>query len=287
MHERISSYIESKPKRLITLLGLLCVSLIGVIDYLTRWELQLSYLYIFPIVLVSWFVNKRTGILVVTYCAWFWFISGRLEGVKQSSAMIAVWNTSTTAGVLIAFVYIVARLRSKFDRISDVANKDFLTGLPNARAFYELAAHEMKKAFGLEPLALAYIDVEGFKWINQRFGYATGDQMLCSIAQTILQGVVRKDLVGRIGGTAFAILMPNTSSDGAHFILEKIHDELKNERRRYAQPVNVFISAVACTKAPRSVAQLMHQAETSMTRMKGNEGDALEILRVDSVAPLN
>lgn len=93
--------------------------------------------------------------------------------------------------------------------------------------------------------------------------------------------------MGRIGGTAFAILMPNTTSDGAHFILEKIHDGLKNERLRYAQPVNFFISAVACTQAPRSVAELMHQAEISMTRMKGNDRDALEILRVDSVPPLN
>ena len=287
MLDRISSYIESRPKQLITLIGLLCVSLIGMFDYLARWQLHLSYFYIFPIVLVSWFVNKRTGILVAICCVWIWFISGRLDGVRHSSRMIAVWNSSMPAAVLIAFAYLVAWLRSNVDKISEVANKDFLTGLPNARAFYELAAREMKKAFGLEPLALAYIDVEGFKWINQRFGYATGDQMLCSIAQTILHGVVRKDLVGRIGGTAFAVLMPNTNSDGAHFILEKIHDELKNQRRRYAQPVNVFISAVACAKAPRNVAELMHQAETSMTRMKGNDGDALEIQRVDSVPPLN
>jgi diguanylate cyclase (GGDEF)-like protein len=287
MQERIICYIESKPKQLITLIGLLCVSMIAMLDYLGGWELHLSHFYIFPIVLVSWFVNKRTGILVAVCSAWIWFISGGLEGAKHSSGIIAYWNSSMLAGVLIALAYVVARLRARFDRISDAANKDFLTGLPNARAFYELAAHEMKKSFGLEPLALAYIDLEGFKWINHRFGYATGDHMLCSIAQTILQRTVRKDLVGRIGGTAFAVLMPNTNSDGAHFILEKIHNELKNERRRYAQPVQVFISAVACTKAPRSVAQLIHQAETSMKRMKGNEGDALEVLQVDSIAPLN
>ena len=180
---------------------------------MARWELHLSYISIFPIVLVSWYVNQRTGILVATFCALIWFISIRLEGIRHSSEMIAIWNSSMPAGVLIVLAYVVARLRSTLDKIADVANKDFLTGLPNARAFYELAAHEMKKAFGLEPLTLAYIDLEGFKWINQRFGYATGDHMLCSIAQTILQGVVRRDLVGRIGGTAFAILMPNTTSE--------------------------------------------------------------------------
>jgi diguanylate cyclase (GGDEF)-like protein len=286
MHNKIFSYLDSKPKQLITSIGLLCVSIIGIVDHIAR-ELHLSYTSIFPIVLVSWYVNQRTGILVATFGGLVWFISTRLEGVRQSSEMLDMWNSSMPAGVLIALAYLVARLRSELDKISDVASKDFLTGLPNARAFYELAAHEMKRALGLEPLTLAYIDLEGFKWINHRFGYATGDQMLCSIAQIILQGVVRKDLVGRIGGTAFAILMPDTTSEGAQFILEKIHDALKNERSRYAQPVNFFISAVACTKAPRTVAELMHQAEMSMTRMKGNDRDALEILRVDSVPPLN
>jgi diguanylate cyclase (GGDEF)-like protein len=286
MHNKIFSYLDSKPKQLITSIGLLCVSIIGIVDHIAR-ELHLSYISIFPIVLVSWYVNQRTGILVATFCGLVWFISTRLEGVRQSSEMLDMWNSSMPAGVLIALAYLVARLRSELDKISDVASKDFLTGLPNARAFYELAVHETKRALGLEPLALAYIDLEGFKWINHRFGYATGDQMLCSIAQIILQGVVRKDLVGRIGGTAFAILMPDTTSEGAQFILEKIHDALKNERSRYAQPVNFFISAVACTKAPRTVAELMHQAEMSMTRMKGNDRDALEILRVDSVPPLN
>lgn len=261
--------------------------MIGIVDLVAGWGLHLNYLYIFPIVLVSWFVNQRTGIVVAVFCALISFIGIGLEAVRRSSEISVLWNSSLLAGVLIAISYTVAQLRLKLDRISDVANKDFLTGLPNARAFYELAGHELKKAFGLEPLALAYIDLEGFNWINQRFGYATGDQMLCSIAQTILTGVVRTDLVGRIGGTAFAVLMPNTTSDGAHFILAKIHDALKNERRRYAQPVNFFISGVACTKAPRSVAELLHQAEISMTRMKGNDRDALEILRVDSVPPLN
>src|ERR671912_2712615 len=131
MLDRISCYIEGKPKQLITLLGLLCVSLTGMVDYLVRWELHLSYIYIFPIVLVIWFVNKRTGILVATWCAWIWFISGRLDGIKHSSGIIAVWNSSMPAGVLIALACVGAPLRSKFDSISDVANKDFLTGLPN------------------------------------------------------------------------------------------------------------------------------------------------------------
>ncbi len=53
----------------------------------------------------------------------------------------------------------VAKPETKFD----VANRDFLTGLPNGRPFYNLAGHEMERAFGLEPMILAFVDVESLK----------------------------------------------------------------------------------------------------------------------------
>jgi len=92
----------------------------------------------------------------------------------------------------------------------------------------------MERAFSLEPMTFAFIDVEGFKWINHRFGYATGDQMLCTIAHAIRESVSRPELVGRIAGTAFAVLLPNAASEEARFVLEKIQSRFKDERKRYA-----------------------------------------------------
>jgi GGDEF domain-containing protein len=183
--DRISSRLENQSKQLVIVIGFFSIIIIAACDYVTGWELDLAYTYIFPIALVSWFVNQNAGILVACFCAVIWFISARLEGLRYSSDVITLWNISLRGVVLIAVATFVALVRSKFDSLSDAAKTDFLTGLPNGRAFYELAAREMEKAFGLEPLALAYIDIDGFKWINYRFGYATGDQMLCSIAQTI------------------------------------------------------------------------------------------------------
>jgi len=191
------------------------------------------------------------------------------------------------AAVSIVIAYSIAQLRAMLDQVSDVANRDFLTGLPNGRAFYNLAGHEMERAFGLEPMALAFVDVEGLKWINHRFGYATGDQMLCTIAHAIRESVARPELVGRIGGTSFAILLPNAGSEEARFVLAKIQSKLKEQRKRYAQPVTFFISAIACTKAPRNIAELMHEAELRMIRMKNGSRDALEIALVDSSPALN
>jgi diguanylate cyclase (GGDEF)-like protein len=152
----------------------------------------------------------------------------------------------TAVSMMVA--YALSHLKAMFDQVSELASRDFLTGLPNGRAFYHLAGRQMERAFDLEPMTFA----EGFKWINHRFGYAFGDQMLCTIAHAIRESVSRPELVGRIAGTAFAVLLPNAASEEARFVLEKIQSRLKDERKRYAQPVTFFISALACAKAPQS-----------------------------------
>jgi len=281
------SRLEQTSKRVITLFGVFMVILIGAVDFATGLELHLMFFYLFPIALVSWFVSQRTGILIAALCTLAWLVANYLSGRRYSSNLITVWNFAMRLGVSLVIAYALSQLRRMLDQVSELASRDFLTGMPNGRAFYNLAGHEMQRAFGLEPMTLAFIDIEGFKWINHRFGYATGDQMLCTIAYSIREKVPRPELVGRIGGTSFAVLLPNTTSEEARFILEKIQRGLKDQRKRYAQPVTFFISAMACNKAPRSVAELMHEAELRMTRMKNGSHDALEIAIVEYLPALN
>ena len=286
MVERAFRYLERVPKPWVLTLAFLVAFLVGISDFATGLELDLNFFYLLPIALVSWFVDRQSGIYVGVLCALLWFLGNRAAG-HYGSAFSDYWNLLMRAGIFLLVAVTLSELKSKLDRMSELATRDLLTGLPNGRSFYELAAREMETATGLDPLTLAYIDIEGFKWVNHRFGYAAGDQMLCSIAQTIRQNVTRTDLVARVGGTAFALLLPDATSDTANLILEKIHKSLKEERSRYAQPVTFFISAIACAKSPRSVAELLHEAELRMNRMKGGNKDSLEITHVDSVPALH
>jgi diguanylate cyclase (GGDEF)-like protein len=287
MIKRMLCFLEAQSKFTITGLATVLIILVGILDVKTGLEVHLHFLYILPIALASWFINREGGIYAAVLSNVVYFIADGSFDRQYSAAWIPYWNFVMGGGALVVLALTVSQLRSKFDALAELAARDFLTGLSNGRAFYELAAREMERAFGLEPITLACIDIEGFKWINHRFGYATGDQMLCLISQAIRENVPRPDLIGRIGGTSFAVLLPNTSSEGASFVLENIQRKLKEERRRYAQPVTFFISAIACAKAPRSVAELMHEAESRMTRMKSNSRDAIEIELVDSVPALN
>jgi diguanylate cyclase (GGDEF)-like protein len=281
------SFLKRRSKLTITLFAVAMVVFIGILDVKTGLEVYLHFFYAVPIALVSWFANRNIGIYVAVLGNIVHFFADGISDRSYSAAWIPYGNFVLRGGIFVVIALAVSRLRDKFDTLRDLANRDFLTGLPNGRAFYELAAGEMERAYGLEPLTLACLDIEGLTWINHRLGHATGDQMLCSIAQAIRESVARPDLIGRVGGTAFAVLLPNTTSEGAAFVLENIQKKLKEERSRYAQPVNFFISAIACSKAPRSVADLIHEAELHMSRTKAAGRDTIEIARVDSFSALN
>jgi diguanylate cyclase (GGDEF)-like protein len=291
MHRNVTetalAFVNRQSKIKVALTSIALVLVLGWVDIKTGLEVHLHLLYVLAIALASWFVNRRAGIYIAILCDIVVLAADVIGGRQYSSRWILYWNFLMRGGLFVFVALALSQLRSKFDTLSDLASRDLLTGLPNGRAFYDITSREIDKALGHRPLSLAFLDVDGFMWINHRFGYATGDQMLCIIAQTIKQNVPRPELVGRVGGTAFAVLLPNVTSQDAGAILEKIQKELKEERRKHAQPVSFYISAIACAKAPRSIAELMHEAESRMTRMKGSSKDTIEIAQVDTLPVLN
>lgn len=287
MTQRLTKFIERRSHRTLVVWAVLMTVLLGIFDLETGVEIHFLLLYLIPIFIGSWYVSREVGVYLALFGSLIWFVVDTLSGRSYSSAWITYWNLLMRTGVFVLFAVTQAQLRAKLDELAKLASHDFLTGLPNGHAFYELAAKEMQRAFGLEPMTLACIDVSGFKWVNHRFGYPMGDQMMCTIAHSIKQRVPRPDLVGRMGGTSFAILLPNVASDTANLILQQVHNALNEERRKFSHPLTFFISAIACTKAPRTVAELIHEADAQMTRMKGGKKDSLQIARVDDLPALN
>lgn len=287
MIQKLMNFLERQSQRTLVAFAVLITVLLGVFDLQTGVEIHFLLLYLVPIFVTSWFVSREVGVYLALLATLIWFAADSLGGRSYSSAWIAYWNLLMRTAVFVLFAITQAQLRARLVELSHLASRDFLTGLPNGHAFYQLAAKEMDRAFGLEPMTLVCIDVTGFRWVNHRFGYPTGDQMLCTIAHAIRQHVPRPDLVGRLGGTSFAVLLPNVASDTAHLILQRVQNVLHEERRKYAHPLTFFISAIACTKAPRTVAELMHEAESQMTRIKGGNKDSLQIAKVDDMPALN
>jgi diguanylate cyclase (GGDEF)-like protein len=115
------------------------------------------------------------------------------------------------------------RLFEELNKVRQLSLTDEYTGLPNRRAFTLRLDDEIGRAQRYTtPLALAILDLDEFKVINDTYGHAAGDQVLRCYADHILSTFRHHDMVARYGGEEFSVLLPNTALDGGQRALQKL-----------------------------------------------------------------
>lgn len=120
-----------------------------------------------------------------------------------------------------------ADLRAANDRLAHMAMTDPLTGCANRRHFMERAAEVMALAnrHGT-PLCLAVLDLDDFKRVNDTHGHPAGDAVLTLVGHTLKSHLRSTDLVGRVGGEEFALLMTHTDLDGAMLLADRLREAI-------------------------------------------------------------
>jgi diguanylate cyclase (GGDEF)-like protein len=111
----------------------------------------------------------------------------------------------------------VAQLQTRVEELDELAHQDSLIQLPNRRGFMRelerLCARVGRYGNGA---AMLFVDLDGLKMINDTFGHRAGDGALIQVAELLTKGVRRGDVVARIGGDEFGILLDNASETSAH-----------------------------------------------------------------------
>ncbi|OKH88411.1 hypothetical protein LF95_17545 [Thalassospira sp. TSL5-1] len=112
-------------------------------------------------------------------------------------------------------------------QLDHAANHDFLTGLLSRRAFVT-QGNELVDRLGVQQdrLSVVLIDIDHFKQINDSYGHATGDFVLAEVAEVIRQHLQENDLIGRLGGEEFAVLLPHISPQAAEDVAQKIRNAI-------------------------------------------------------------
>jgi len=119
------------------------------------------------------------------------------------------------------------RLQTKTEELSQLAHTDPLTNLANRRFLIEQLEREFARAKRYRrPLSLLYLDLDGFKSINDRYGHIFGDEMLRTAALSMRAVLRSTDLLARIGGDEFAVLLPETTVKGAAGVALKLRRAL-------------------------------------------------------------
>ena len=114
-------------------------------------------------------------------------------------------------------------LQSLIDTLVDLSSRDALTGLANRRSFELSLAREIDRvARNGEPALLLALDIDHFKRVNDTHGHSAGDQVLKVVAAALLDSVRPMDLVARVGGEEFAIILPNCPSTFGATVAERV-----------------------------------------------------------------
>ncbi len=128
-------------------------------------------------------------------------------------------------------------LQSLIDSLVDMSSRDALTGLANRRSFELALAREIDRvARAGEPALLLALDIDHFKRVNDTHGHASGDLVIKAVAAALLDCVRPMDLVARVGGEEFAIVMPNCAASFGQTVAERVRLRIE------AMPVAIGLS---------------------------------------------
>ncbi|MGB0203976.1 MAG: GGDEF domain-containing protein [Neptuniibacter sp.] len=181
-------------------------------------------------------------------------------------ALIAPMVTWYLIGLLI-------KLHELEEKQRELATYDELTGTMNRRTFFE-SFNTLKKIADRNHshLTLAYIDIDDFKAINDTYGHMVGDEVLRSFADTLKEGARGSDIIARMGGEEFAILLPDTDIQGAYAILERLRTQICTKTLRIEEhAINLSIS-VGLSHSQKekelAVEQLIKQADQALYQAK-------------------
>jgi len=247
------------------LFGLLLLIAIALMDFSLGRELFIPVFYLIPIIYFGWFMNRIEVLIASVICGVSNFVSDFIAGIDYSMRWAFYWNEIIWLVCFVGVAVALPILKDAYYKEKKIARTDYLTGAMNSRAFYEKAQQEMERARIYNyPITVAYIDIDNFKIVNDRFGHQVGDDFLRLITKKIKAGVRSFDIVARMGGDEFAVILPEIGLESAINVTERLEKQMVSIMNKNELPLTFSIGVAIFNKPPHSVAELIRKADLLM-----------------------
>ena len=196
-------------------------------------------------------------------------------------------HTSSESSIFIEMKAEIDRLRAtvaeqtaEISRLGQLAETDPLTGLANRRAFdkhlqQRMAQHQRDG----QRFCLMIVDIDQFKSINDQFGHLMGDRLLQQIAGVLTRNVRQADIVFRVGGDEFAIILPATDSAQATHLAKRIVEQVVKNTRDEFDSLSIGLSiGLADSNTEWTKDQLVELTDKAMFQSKRHGGNQYHIV---------
>lgn len=264
----MKDYFNKLSRPFVMALGFLLLVAVGSIDYLTGPNFSLSVLYLIPVLLVSWYAGKLSGIVISFAGAFVWLVAGLLGKKYHAHPVELYWDDIMELIFFLVVTILISALKNSLQREKLMAKTDYLTEVPNRRFFYEFAETELNRSLRYQhPLSVIYLDIDNFKAVNDTMGHSAGNKLLRLVANTFSENIRTNDMVARLGGDEFALLLPESGPEAAENVIHKAMNSLKKVMKD-DWPVTFSIGMVTYIKPPATVDELLKKADDLMYSVK-------------------
>jgi diguanylate cyclase (GGDEF)-like protein len=261
--------LTKERQKLIFLAGVAAAGAVTGLDYLTGIRFSLAVFYLLPLYAVTLQAGRAFGLILALVCIGLQYAAVHFTDGQRLLFSEALWRCVSWGTVYVLGVIMTIRLQRALSRTRALSLTDFLTGALNSRAIYNLVENEHLKAKRFaRPMTLAYIGIDNFKAINNRFGHTVGDTLLRKVARTMMRCMRATDRVARLGGDEYVVLLPETDQDAARVVIPKVCDRLTELMADHRWPVTLSVGVVTFVTVPDTPREMIRAAERLMQSVK-------------------
>ena len=256
-------------------ISLAAASVVAVVDFLTGDNLPLVVCYLPSFLMMCWVAPPMWAYNMAAICSGLWMVDDLLVLERSHINPENIWIGSIHFIFFSVIAGMVFRLRAAHERERLYARTDALTELANSKAFHGVAAQELarcKRTGG--QLAVAFIDCDNFKTVNDTLGHQTGDDLLKAIADTMKTHIRSMDTAARMGGDEFALLLPDATVEEAELVVNRLREKLLERMQQGGWPVTFSIGVAIYQTLPNTIDDMIHAADVLMYEVKQNTKDA-------------
>lgn len=274
-------YWEDQPKYVIFSCGIILELIISLLDYVVKIDLSFAPLYLLPILCVTWLDKRRSG-LILSLIGSLGELMADMSVI--SNPLIPYWRFLVQLAFYILIVYLVSYSKSESHKNLQLARIDHITGVYNRRFFLFLAQREINRLQRFNrPVTIMSIEINSLQNFNQKWGFHQGDQLLHTVADTIVDNIRLTDIVARLGDNEFVILFPESDYQSAQIPINRIREKLLIVLDQSAGAATFSMGAVTFPHQILSVQQMIEQADSLLATAQKKGKNQLQHQLIDEL----
>jgi diguanylate cyclase (GGDEF)-like protein len=257
--------------------------IVGYVDFISGAEIRAYPLYFLPLSLAAWRFGRGGAFLAVISATTIWVLANWASGLQYSTGYVWIINTLSQALAFSTVAALLSWARSLLEREKSLSRTDGLTGLNNARAFYSavaLAAASCRRK--KRPLTIAYLDLDNFKCVNDRYGHSRGDALLRDVASILKESLRATDIAARVGGDEFVVCFPETSKSQVAPILERLRAAVVAVHPAEECAISASIGATCWDIPPDDIDAMISAADQTMYGVKKGGKNRVEAVSMQA-----